>query len=238
MVGEVLQEILPLLNALGLPLLGTAVLILVRAYRQSAETYEQTSSSLRTENERLRTQLTVRDTQYFGEVDRMKATTASALRAVEEIQASKAALLSGSSSASKEDLRSDIENLNRALEQIGELTLLSKEMDLKLRDVSLAFDRRFNEATTAIAQLADRIGDTRSRVALIGVLGSPQAFDRIRSVAGASERGLILAGSDSEIERILALAAGPQFEEVASDTSAESGAEANKPLQLYGSVGG
>lgn len=77
-----IPNLLPIINATGIPILSIGILLLLRAYQNSVETYKDTTNHLREENERIRKRLADADNLYFGEVEKMRAIVSSSVDAI------------------------------------------------------------------------------------------------------------------------------------------------------------
>lgn len=206
-----LSNLLTILNATGIPLLAIALILLVKAYQKSGETYKETSSHLSSENERLRKRLGEVDASYFTDVEKMRSIVAKSMEAIEELQTRKIALLSKSEGSSDEAILADVEKINEAIQKLHALDDLERHLELRFKEQTLYLHREFQSLTFEIGKLAEHIGDTNARIAVVGVLASSSKQETLKSEVGDHKRGLIspvteeptlqLPGSDEEAEK-------------------------------------
>jgi hypothetical protein len=174
-----LTTLLPIINATGIPILAIGIILLLRAYQKSVEAYKETSSHLREENERIRKRLNEADTFYFGEVEKMRTTVSNSMEAIKELQVRKISLLTQASEDNKETVLADIEKINEAIEGLREISTRAKTIDVKVREALFYLNHDFQELTVHVGELADQISDTKSRVAIVGVVSSGEALKEL-----------------------------------------------------------
>lgn len=184
-------NLLPILNATGIPLLTIGIILLIRAYQKSVETYKETSTHLSEENTRLRKRLSEIDLDYFAQVERMKNIVSNSVEAIEELQARKITLLSKPMDVSNEKIFNDVEKINEAIKLLESLDLLQNEFDIRLNEQTIYMQREFQHLTRAISMLSEQIGDNQSRVTVLGVLTSSQTREKIKTEIGDNIRGVI-----------------------------------------------
>ena len=229
-----LTNFLPVLNATGIPLLAVGVILLVRAYQKSIEAYKDSTTHLAAENEKLRERLRVIDASYFDQIEKAKTSAAKSFEAIEELYARKVSLLSETESASTKDILSDVKNINQAIELIRELSSVQRGFNsqlhmhtTKMDDELAAWDSHFKSLSSEISRLADRIGDTASRVIVVSVVTSAKVVEAVKAETQDRKRGLIVPVGDAEKqeqdnEETLSLPP-PEFEEVLSHPIEEKG---------------
>jgi predicted nucleic acid-binding Zn-ribbon protein len=212
-----LTDVFPVLNATGLPLLAIAVILLVRAFQKSIETYKETSAHLSTENqtlreriqetyrnfteenEKLRERLHKIDTDYFDELDRMKSVVSKTNEAIAELHARKVALLSKPEDSSNEAILSEVQKIGQAISIMQELVNSQKEFkSLLSKGIVYVYDkdlknveRQFELLTNQVGELAGQIGDTKTRIAVVSILTTENMLHQIKSDTDGQKRGLI-----------------------------------------------
>lgn len=193
-----LANLLPILNATGIPLLAIGIILLIRAYQRSVEIYKETSAHLKEENERLRKRILETDTGYFAEIDRMKGIVSKSIEAIAELQARKQALLTNVEDSPREAILSDVQKIKQVIALMENLARTSEELDLRfqrhstemkaeLQDIRASFQRRMFH----VGEFADGIGDTQSRIAVVRVITSDEAYEKVKSETTGQKRGLI-----------------------------------------------
>lgn len=171
--------LLPIVNSTGIPLLAIGIILLLRAYQKSGETYKETSNHLKEENERLRKRLNDADTLYISEVEKMRTAAVSAAETIKELQARKIALLSSANEANKESALHDVDKINKAIEELHTLSSVLRSIDSKIRESLFYINHDFRYLTINISNLADQIGDTKSRVAIVSAITSTTSLKEL-----------------------------------------------------------
>jgi hypothetical protein len=198
---EWVKDLLPLLNATGIPLLAIGILLLLRAYQNSVQTYKDVTSSLKDENERLRTRLTEVETSYYGEMDKARDIAIKSMEAIEKLRIQKTKLLS-ETSADSEELVSEVKKINEAIRLLGELSTAFKLFDEQMR-VHIAYTRRefsrlLAEPTQVLERIADVVRDDSSRLEIVQILNLAEVLD-VNVIDRASE-----TSSSLELKKLLA----------------------------------
>jgi hypothetical protein len=174
MDADWLTKILPFLNAAGIPLLSLSILLLILSYRRIVEVYKDTVKDLRDENKRLSERLREVDSDYFEKIAKMKEIISKSENAVAELYARKAELQS--KEASKPETFSDTQRINQAIELLLDMTRIKSEV--RYSRVFGELEYMMNEKKKEINKLADEIDDTESRVIVIGVLTTEEAYKK------------------------------------------------------------
>ena len=182
--------VLQVLNAAGIPLFATGVVLLILAYQRSGEAYRDGSKHLREENDRLRSSLTERDGEYFRQVDRISSMLAKSDKAIEELQARKIALLS-----SKSDITTDDDRILAEVKKINGAIQVIQDLPTGLHSSLHYMGKEFDSTATKIGQLAEEIGDVQARLAIVAIITSPEIHRKLVIEVSSRPRGLV---TDSE----------------------------------------
>lgn len=210
-----INTLMPILNAMGIPLLATGIILLIRAYRKSVEAYKDTSNHLREENERLRILLSEKDTSYFEQIQRMNRITAKSAEVIEELQARKVALLSKPKAETEKNLIAmlskrkadteralwEVKKINESIELMQKLIAMQGLFERQWRDDASHIKDEFLSLTVKIGQLAEHVGDVKSRIAIVSVVTPPEIYQKLASEVENQTRGLI--STSEEEDRLL-----------------------------------
>jgi hypothetical protein len=188
---QVPSEILVVVNAMGLPLLAFAFLILFRAYQRANETNKEVVAELREENKRLSERLATGDATYMELASKMRVMVARSNEAIEELQARKIELLTNAQSSPEETLQAEVEKINESLNRIAQIHELRLRYDLRLRQEGARAREELQILTDMITHLAEQIGDIRARVAIVSVVTSPAIKQRLQQNTSGVERGVV-----------------------------------------------
>jgi hypothetical protein len=192
-----LANLVPILNATGIPLLGIGIVLLVRAYQKSAETYKETSAHLTEENKRLWERLHDVDVGYFDEVEKMKSIVAKSIDAIGELQIRKVALLSKPEELSSETIMSEIKKIDRAIALMQELSQTQEELKIlfvrynrAMQEEIFKLEQRFQNSAIQVGEMAGQIGDPIARVTLLGLLTKHESLAKLKSETAGLKQGL------------------------------------------------
>ncbi len=123
------------------------------------------------------------DGQYFAVVDRTITLLTKSDKAVDELQARKIGLLASQSgtTANAEAILAEVKKINSAINDLRELP---ERFQAHLR-------YELDSATTRVAELAERVGDTPARLAIVAVLTSPEVHKKLAAEIGRNPPGLV-----------------------------------------------
>ncbi len=184
------MKILPILNATGVPLLAIGIILLLRAYQQSVKTYRESSTHLLEENKRLRNLLSEGDANYLALMEKMKGIVAKSVEAIEELQVRKISLLSKSEETSNDEVLADVKNINEAISLVRQLAEFNYKLGVDYKREQMYMRDHFLSLTTQVGQIAEQIGDIKSRTALVGVIVSDDSLNELRAEVKGKNRGL------------------------------------------------
>jgi hypothetical protein len=192
-----LTILLPVVNAAGIPILAFAVIMLVRAYRKSVETYKETADHLRLENDRLRKRLSELDTGYSKQLDRIRNVVDKAVGSLEHLNGRRVALLSNLGSDRQATMR-DVMKISEAIDAITPLIQTLGKFSPPL--IARVIEEYLNRLAIDLGKLAAQIGDSQSRLALIKiVVTSDRVLRDVESDVAKTQRGLTIP-SEQRIE--------------------------------------
>jgi hypothetical protein len=186
------MKLLPILNATGVPLLAIGIILLLRAYQQSVKAYRESSTHLLEENKRLRNLLSEGDANYLSLMEKMKGIVAKSVEAIEQLQVRKISLLSKSEETSSDNVLADVKNINEAISLMRQLSDFNYRLGLDYKHQQAYTRDQFVSLTTQVGQLAEQIGDIKSRTALVGVIVSDDAFNELKEGVKGKNRGLTI----------------------------------------------
>jgi hypothetical protein len=200
-----LNQILPLINATGIPLLAVSLIVLIMAYQKAVQTYKETASSLNEENKRLRETLHSNGLDYIEELRKMKKVVSKVDDAVENLVAAKATLLArGSADLIQEKqltegkkIFMDVGKIDLAIESMHSLIEYQSmferaftENQLRVEQTLHEFRANFRNVQLAISKLSDQIADNNSRALIVGVIGSRETRSELQTIAATQPKGL------------------------------------------------
>jgi hypothetical protein len=184
-------SLIPIVNATGIPLLAIGVILLVRAYQKSVDTYKETSVHLSSENDRLRKRLVEADTAYSRELNELRSIVSKSVKAIEELEARKFALLSKTEDTSEQTIFTDVAKIDELITRITQLSHLDSFISRELANFSLHIQQEADKITAEISSLAMQIGDTKTRIAVVGFIASSEKQDNLKNEIKDQTRGLV-----------------------------------------------
>jgi len=186
-----LSTLLPIINAAGIPILAIAIVMLLRAYQKATDTYKDVSNHLRSENERLSNRLAKVETDYFSDYDKMKVTVSSSMNAIQELQARKIALLSQPENSESKDILTEVKKINNIIDLLQ--TIMSGVTEISSQQQHMVTRANYDAQRVMIemGKLAEQIGDTKSRVAVLGVITSNKSLNEVKSEIDIQKRGIV-----------------------------------------------
>jgi hypothetical protein len=189
-----LMQLLPIINGAGIPILAVGIVLLLRAYQAATKSYQETSEHLKIENERLRGRLIEAEDRYFLSAEKIKDLMSKSIEAVGQLEARKVALLSTAEGISKDDLKAEIDKLNKAIEVMHHINLFKSERQFEDH-------RRYVALMANISELIGQISDIKSRIALLGVVTSKEEQQEIGKELSDYKRGLVFENVESRYLR-------------------------------------
>jgi len=197
-----LTNLLPILNAAGIPLLAIGVILLIRAYQKSVETYKETSSHLRDENERLRKRIYELDTSYFREVEKVRSVILKSSEVIEELNVRKVTLLSKAEERPIKPMirnspeKSDVIAINKAIELLEAIISHQRRNEIDYLQKTFYSGEQFRDIIHQLSMLTDRIGDIETKFTILKVL-SEADIKQLRNKVGEQKRGLALTEEET-----------------------------------------
>lgn len=186
-----LMQLVPIINAAGVPILAVGIILLLLAYQNASKSYQETSVHLKIENERLRARLSEEEDRYFLGAEKIKDLMSKSIEAMGQLEARKVALLSTVEGISKDDLKAEIDKLNKAIEVLHRLIGYDKERQIEAQHRYLVLIRH-------IGELIGQISDIKSRIALLGVITSKEEQQEIKKELSGHKRGLVFEKIERE----------------------------------------
>jgi DnaJ-domain-containing protein 1 len=170
MIPDWLTNILPIINAGGIPILAIGIILLFRAYQKATETYRDTSNHLKDENDRLRKRLAESDANYFSEIDKIRVTVSSSLDAIKELQARKAELFSQSDFSVNQEILTEVRKIDNVIEILQKISSSITEIEVLYQSKLNSLTNKFEELFIRIGEMSTQIDDSKSRNAIRGVI--------------------------------------------------------------------
>ena len=199
------------LNFTGVPILVTGIIFLFKAYQSALETNKEsfrqlreTAEALEKDNSTLRARLRDFDTAVFSRVEKFDEISKRSLSVIGELEARKVALLSSSEATENgEGLRSAIAQLNEAIAVIRRTVDFPADFRQEMRSYIDHFERRLREGFADTSAVMERVGDTKSRIAIIRLIGSDALADQLAKdlVDEIARPGISLPSPKTESER-------------------------------------
>jgi len=191
MPNDLFSILLPIINAAGIPILAIGIIILLRAYQKASETYRDTSNYLRDENERLGKRLATAEANHFNDYEKMRVMASNSINAIQELQARKVSLLTQSESLATQEILAEVKKINDTIELLQNMSSMISVLSIDNQRKFDSINENFQKITQQVSLMADQIGDTKSRVAILGAITSTKVLDGIKSEVDISRRGIV-----------------------------------------------
>ena len=112
------KEILPYINAAGVPILAFSIFMLVKTYQKINQKYSENIDRERNENQKLREHVTHYESSFLSEIGRIQEVIKKADNVIKELQIKKAELLAQGQDKDKQVLF-DVKYVNTIIEEVS-----------------------------------------------------------------------------------------------------------------------